>query len=265
MLFSVLHRTQYRYSAPIRLGAHVLRLAPRSDAGQLLSHDLRVRPAPVQREDRFDGFGNSVVILEFSGETTEFVVESRFVVDTGVPVAKTQGADVAAYLPQTAIARDVQAYAKELSCGVDLEGFLARLNRDLYAQTDRRIRLDGDAQSASETLRTRTGACRDLTVLFIEACRRCGLPARFISGYQARAESVDGNRHLHAWPEVFLPGVGWRGYDPTHGMPVTDGHVAICAAPDQAGTMPIAGGFWGGPVTSTLSYSIEIEVEEGAP
>ena len=80
---------------------------------------------------------------------------------------------------------------------------------------------------------------------------------------QARAEAVDGRRHLHAWPEALLPGAGWRGWDPTHGVRVTDGHVVLCAAPTQAETMTVSGGFWGpSGVRSTLSFTLEIEAEE---
>ena len=84
---------------------------------------------------------------------------------------------------------------------------------------------------------------------------------RFVSGYQAQAETVDGQRYLHAWPEVFLPGAGYRGWDPTHGTRVGEGHVALCAAPTQAGTMPIEGGFSfdGTVVNSTLDFSVRID------
>ena len=90
------------------------------------------------------------------------------------------------------------------------------------------------------------------------ACRSLGIAARFVSGYQAHAESQDGRRHLHAWPEVFLPGLGWRGFDATHGTVVNDGHVALCAAPEQSATMPIEGGFFGDGITAALDYHVQI-------
>ena len=88
----------------------------------------------------------------------------------------------------------------------------------------------------------------------------CGIVGRFVSGYQAQADTPDGQRHLHAWAEVFLPGGGWRGWDATHGLRVDQGHVALCAAPSQAATMPIEGGFsFQGPtVNSTLDHSVRI-------
>jgi transglutaminase-like putative cysteine protease len=97
-----------------------------------------------------------------------------------------------------------------------------------------------------------------VTILFLAACRSQGLPARFVSGYQAEADTPDGRRHLHAWPEAFVPGFGWRGYDPTHGLKVAGSHVALSAAPSQGETMPVEGGFFGDGVSSTLDYEIEI-------
>jgi transglutaminase-like putative cysteine protease len=136
--------------------------------------------------------------------------------------------------------------------------FLDRLSRALFTRMDRHIRIDGAAQAPAHTLAIGRGACRDLTVLFMAACRGLGIAARFVSGYQAQADTPDGQRHLHAWPEVFLPGLGWRGFDPTHGIAVTDGHVALCAAPDQAATMPVEGGFFGNGATAALEYRVQI-------
>jgi transglutaminase-like putative cysteine protease len=101
--------------------------------------------------------------------------------------------------------------------------------------------------------------------LFLAACRCQGLAARFVSGYQAQAQTPDGQRHLHAWAEVFLPGAGFHGWDPMHGVRVGAGHVALCAAPDQAATMPIEGGFFfqGATVNSTLDHSVRISTATG--
>jgi transglutaminase-like putative cysteine protease len=139
--------------------------------------------------------------------------------------------------------------------------FLSALNDDLYSRIDRGIRWEGSALPASMTLATRRGACRDIAVLFMSACRAQGIPARFVSGYQARSQTPDGLRHLHAWAEVYLPGLGWRGFDATHGAVVTDGHVALCAGPEQSVTMPVEGGFMGTAKTSTLDVSVQIATQ----
>ena len=138
--------------------------------------------------------------------------------------------------------------------------FLDHLCRTIHARADKQVRTSGDAQAAGETLASWQGACRDFTVLFMESARSLGMPARFCSGYQAAADTPDGRRYLHAWPEVFVPGVGWRGWDPTHGVAAGEGHVALCAAPDQAGTMPVVGGFYfdGSSITSTLDFDLRI-------
>jgi transglutaminase-like putative cysteine protease len=87
------------------------------------------------------------------------------------------------------------------------------------------------------------------------------MPARFVSGYQARSQTPDAQRHLHAWAEVHLPGLGWRGFDATHGIAVTDGHVALCAGPAQSDTMPVEGSYWGPARTSTLDAWVKIATE----
>jgi transglutaminase-like putative cysteine protease len=145
--------------------------------------------------------------------------------------------------------------------GPDVDRFLAGLCQSLYGMMDRRIRFEGAAQSPQTTLATRAGACRDLTVLFLAACRGLGMAGRFVSGYQARAQTPDGQRYLHAWAEVFRPGLGWAGWDPTHGVPVSDGHVGLCAAPEQSETMPIEGGFYGPARISTLDYTVRIATD----
>lgn len=274
MRFTVHHLTRYGYSAPVRLGPQRLRLMPRAEGVTLHSAEIAVTPGPVGRSDGTDAWGNPVTELTFGAETEALVVESRFTLDTHAPAPLAEAlpalpwpvAAPSAFLPAEPIAPEVAAFAASLAAATRGRAgdFLAALNETLFTRTDRHIRPNGDAQSPAETLATAKGACRDLAVLFIAAARAQGIPARFVSGYQARAESVDGRRHLHAWPEVWLPGQGWRGYDPTHGLPVTDGHVALCVAPGQAGTLPLEGGFWGPPVTTTLDYEVVIDAIDRA-
>jgi transglutaminase-like putative cysteine protease len=104
----------------------------------------------------------------------------------------------------------------------------------------------------------RQGACRDLAVLFIDACRCVGLAARFVSGYQDAYRSM-GKRDLHAWAEVYLPGAGWRGYDPTRGLAVADHHVAIAAAADPQNTAPVTATYRGSNVEAELITEVSIE------
>jgi transglutaminase-like putative cysteine protease len=94
-------------------------------------------------------------------------------------------------------------------------------------------------------------------VLFAAACRVPGLAVRFVSGYQARSERPDGKRYMHAWPEVHLPGGGWRGFDPTHGTEVGDAHVAVAAAADPQGVSSLSGSYVGA-AGSTLAAEVRL-------
>lgn len=279
MRFHVRHETLYRYDAPVRLAPHVLRLNPRPVGVRIASRALRVTRAPVETHDFVDAFGNLLTRVGFDGETQELRIESDFALDTlaahdppprveGVPVLPwpmAVGDDLDVYRREPRADPSVHAYAGDRAArsGYDAFAFLLALMQDVFANTDRGIRWEGAARSPAETLASRQGACRDVTVLFLAACRSLGIPGRFVSGYQAHAQTPDGERHLHAWAEVHLPGVGWRGYDAMHGVVVTDGHVALCAAPDQAGTMPVEGSFsFVGPArTSTLDTSVKIVTE----
>lgn len=274
MRFLVHHRTRYRYSAPVRLGPHLLRFNPRGDGATVLARSLIVAPEPIAWREVIDRFGNPVTELDFEGTSTQLCIDSTFDLETvpppepdgialpDLPWGATASPDSANYLATDGDAT-VAAFAHDLAeaSGWSALGFLDRLNHTLHARTRHHIREGGFAQSPAVTLATGAGACRDTAVLFIAAARAVGIPARFVSGYQARAETADGGRHLHAWPEVHLPGLGWRGYDPTHGLAVEDGHVALCAGPDQADTMPLEGGFWGDGITSTLEFVVRIEAE----
>ena len=265
MLFSVSHVTKYSYSEPVRLGPHLIRLSPRPEAGRLVGQEITVFPVPAARAEKVDLWGNRVLALDFAGETREFRIESALRFATRAPEPAAGPAPDPAYLPHEPAAPEVARFAEGLRRAAgEGEAFAAALCEALYTRTDRQIRETGAAQSATETLITARGACGDITVLAIAAARAVGMPARFVSGYQAMAESPDGRRHLHAWPEVWLPGQGWRGYDPTHGLPVTDGHVALCVAPGQAGTLPLEGGFRGPEVTTTLDYEVVIDATERA-
>ena len=104
----------------------------------------------------------------------------------------------------------------------------------------------------------------DLAVLFVDCCRAEGLAARFVSGYQ-KGNLQSERRHLHAWPEIYLPGGGWRGFDPTHGMAIADTHITVAAAADSRDTMPVSGVFTGQGASSTLDYELRIEVADESP
>ena len=275
MRFAVRHETLYRYSVPVVLAPHVLRLTPRAE-NQVGTRSLVVWPEPVELHEENDAYGNRVTRVRFSDQATgELRIESRFELETSPPQPAFEAVR-AAPLDPAPRGRSGACTGREMPASIPRWSpspgrwprrseqqplaFLDHLCRTIHARADKQIRTSGDAQAAAETLASWQGACRDFTVLFLAAARSMGMPARFCSGYQSAAETPDGRRYLHAWPEVFVPGVGWRGWDPTHGVAAGEGHVALCAAPDQADTMPVVGGFYfaGSSVTSTLDFDLRI-------
>ena len=203
-----------------RLRPHVLRLTPRADSVRVLSRSLRITPWPSAIVDFADAFGNSCTRVTFdSKRSAELVVVSNLEVESlAYPVA--QGSPSLSPLPwvwsgydslfeyrKADSSAEVVARATELSArsGHAPLAFFELLCQTLYSTIDRKSRLDGAAQTPEETLARGSGACRDLTVLFLAVCRSVGVAGRFVSGYQVQEASPDDKRHLHAWPEVFVP------------------------------------------------------------
>jgi len=274
--WAIRHETTYRYSTQVVFAPHVLRLRPRPEGVRTLAHDLRITPTPIAVSDFSDAFGNTSTHLTFGSDASdELKIESRVEVQAfarptlgeglGLPHLPwaSPGFDALSIFRQPDGSAEVAALAQRLlfEVGGAPLAFFERLCTTLHSTLDRQIRVEGAAQTPAQTLALGSGACRDLTVLYLAVCRSVGVAGRFVSGYQGQEASPDGKRHLHAWPEVFVPELGWLGWDPTHGVPVGPGHVALSAAPEQAATMPIDGGFYfnGPTVTSTLSYSITFD------
>ena len=275
MRFRVIHSTDYFYGAPVSLGPHIVRLQPRADGTvRIIGHGLKVAPEPVMRSVGLDHNGNSVTYLWFAGPTTRFSIESTFEAETSrtnpfdfVPDAKFGRLPVegppelaACRAARDQLAEPVLALSDRLAeeSRHDTLRFLTILNGRLFEMIEHDIRHEGEAHPPEKTLALGIGACRDIAVLFLAVCRAQGLAGRFVSGYQARSKRPE--RHLHGWPEVYLPGGGWRGFDPTRGLAVADTHVAVAAAPTPDGAMPIEGSFTGAE-RSQLTYHISIKTD----
>ncbi len=283
MYFKIEHQTRYRYSSPVQLGPQTLRFCPRDDGAQRVTDfQLQVSPEPQGRNEHIDLEGNRVTQVWFGSDTDHFEITLSMQVETlrrnpfdfllspeaiSLPINHAQDMICArAYLERIQADDAVTVFAANLSLDVgrDTLRFLDRLNQQLFTDYGHIHRETGTPQTPAETLQTRQGACRDLTVLFVDCCRAEGIAARFASGYQ-RGNLQSERRHLHAWPEVYLPGAGWRGYDPTHGETIADTHVTVAAAAHPRDTMPVSGSFEGAGASSSLDYDLRIEVTDQAP
>ena len=277
MFFEISHTTFYRYGEPVFLEPHVLRLRPRSDPFQRLDRfELAVVPQPSGATQILDAENNPATVVWFEGTTDRLEIRTAAAVETlrANPFDYLVIAPEAQHLPARYPPEDERALGPYRASGPknsvtsfaldlaavsqgDTLGFLAALNGKLYREWGHEVREEGDPYPAEQTLREQRGSCRDLTVLFMAACRSVGLAARFVSGYQ-EGDPTQEQRHMHAWPEVFLPGAGWRGYDPTHGLAVADRPVALAASAEPAGAAPSRGSFRGRGSASEMEARIAI-------
>jgi transglutaminase-like putative cysteine protease len=283
VLVFVRHSLTYRYSKPVFCEPVTIRLRPRDDPFQrLVSWSWSITPEPVGTSQFRDLDGNLVLRAWFEGLTESLVIHSDANVETlCFDPYRFLLAPEAAVLPVRLEAIE-QGLAAHYSRATNLSPRLAELAEDLQKQTGRQTvrflsalasylhesfkvihRPKGEPLPSEKTLADRQGSCRDLAVLFCDVCRAAGLPARFVSGYCADPDA-DGRHYLHAWGEVYLPGAGWRGFDPTQGLAVADRHISLAASRLPALASPTSGAFRGTGATSELVAAIEVSGDENA-
>jgi transglutaminase-like putative cysteine protease len=273
LLLEIIHRTTYRYDASVFLLPHVLRLRPSTDAShRLLSFGLQIEPEPSGRSANIDLDGTDSVLTWFEPVTDHLSIEASSTVETlrsnpfdflwlgehSLPIRYP--ADLTPAL-QPYTGKEVPLRIRELAqsvaeeMGQDASAVLPALTNRIHATCTQIRRDEGDPWSAEETLIRQEGSCRDLTVLFMSAARSLGFAARFVSGYLA--VQGDSGYDLHAWPEVYIPGGGWRAYDPSTGLAVAELHIACARAASPRHAAPVSGSYHGRAV-STLETRLNI-------
>ncbi|HEY6831453.1 MAG TPA: transglutaminase N-terminal domain-containing protein, partial [Pseudolabrys sp.] len=272
VVVSLQHVTSYRYDRPVALGPQLVRLRPAPHTRTAIkSYSLKVTPAQHFVNWQQDPNGNWLARFVFPERTTEFTVAVDLVADMSVvnpfdffvePVATNFpfvypsefDEELAPYLvkePASARLKDyVASISREPMNTVD---FLVALNQRLQSEIKYLVRMEPGVQSPEETLTTACGSCRDTAWLLVQILRHLGLAARFVSGYLIQLkpdlEALDGPSgsatdftDLHAWTEVYLPGAGWVGLDPTSGLLTGEGHLPLAATPHFGAAAPISGG-----------------------
>jgi transglutaminase-like putative cysteine protease len=277
MRISVVHATRYRYSQPVYLEPHTIRLRPREDGSQrLLAFALDITPAPAGRSHSLDQDGNVITHVWFEGLTDELHLNSSFQLETlrdnpfdflllagdrDVPLQYEESLRPA-LAPYLGNDHDpaIREFARQIAVEADWHtvACLTALNRKLFQTTRHVRRHDGPPHPPARTLAEREGSCRDTAVLFCAACRAIGIAARFVSGYEREA-AVEDNGDLHAWAEVYLQGGGWRGYDPSRGLAVGAAHVPVAAAADATLAAPVSGTYRGN-AKSAIEFTISMQV-----
>jgi len=265
------HNTYYDFDREVTLSPHTIRLRPAPHSRTpIRSYSLKVTP-----EDHFinwqqDAFGNFLASVVFNEKTKRFSVEVEVVADmvtiNPFDFFLDEDAEEFPFKYTKEQKRDLGLYLEKDKCGylfnrlvksISLEkrrtiDFLVEVNQKIQEMIDYSIRMEPGVQSPAETLKKQLGSCRDSAWLMVQVLRHLGLAARFASGYlvqlTADQKSLDGPSgpeedftDLHAWCEVFLPGAGWVGLDPTSGLFAGEGHIPLACTPRPSSAAPIDG------------------------
>ena len=286
ILASIHHVTRYRYDRPVALGPQAIRLRPAPHSRtRVPSYSLTVTPAQHFVNWQQDPHGNWIARFVFPEKTSEFSIAVDLTADIEVvnpfdffiePYAETfpfvypseLREELTPYLAAEAagphLARLLAAIPRERRNTVD---FLVELNQRLQRDIRYLIRLEPGVQTPEETLASAAGSCRDTAWLLVHVLRHLGMAARFVSGYLIQLKpdvtALDGPAgtdkdftDLHAWTEVYLPGAGWIGFDPTSGLLCGEGHLPVAATPHYRSAAPISGAV--DPAGVELSFEMTV-------
>lgn len=275
----ITHRTEYQYHSPVTFGPHRAMVRPREGHDVHIERSvLEISPKAAVRWLR-DIYGNSIAILTFSAPARNLIIYSDVV------VAHYDENPLDFLIDPTALSFPFQ-YAHDeqpelvpfrLSSyphdGTALQTWLAglytpgdiintfdllnRLNTRIHETFRYEQRDELGVQAPSRTLERRSGSCRDYAVLMMEAARYWGFGARFVSGYIQLDQSQHGA--THAWTEIYIPGAGWRGFDPTNNKFAGAEHVSVAVARDPEKASPLSGA-WEGASGAFCRMDVSVQV-----
>jgi uncharacterized protein (DUF2126 family)/transglutaminase-like putative cysteine protease len=265
------HRTEYTYDRLVNLQPHVVRLRPAPHCRTpIVSYSLSVEPETHFLNWQQDPYSNYVARLVFPKPADRFRIEVDLVAEmTAINPFDffiEESAEKYPFTYEPILARELVPYLETLPAGPKLQELVAAhrrlgcpmndhlvaINHDLQQRIAYLIRMEPGVQTCEETLTLKSGSCRDSAWLLVQLLRHLGLAARFVSGYLiqlvadvAALDGPSGPAHdftdLHAWAEVYLPGAGWVGLDPTSGLLAGEGHIPLACAADPITAAPITG------------------------
>jgi transglutaminase-like putative cysteine protease len=255
------HKTQYRYDRPVQLGPQIVRLRPAPHSRTVIhAYSLKVSPSNHVLHWQQDPQSNFLARLTFAESTEEFMVDVELSAEL-VPINPFDfyldlGAGSFPFSYDAETERELCSYRQAAAPGPGLASFLTEIPRESTGTMDFLVALNQRLQGAisyvrrmepgirncEETLTRREGSCRDTAWLLVQIARNLGLAARFVSGYLIQIDDEKGDfGDLHAWAEIYLPGAGWVGFDPTSGLLATEGHIPLACTPEAGRAAPISG------------------------
>ena len=281
------HRMTYDFDRPVTLFPHVLRLRPAVHSRTPIhSYSLKVSPEEHFINWQQDPFGNFLARLVFQKPTTTLDIQVEVIADMKVvnpfdffveEYAKdfpfkykpVQMRELAPYLKKSRKGPLLKAWLSKVSMEpLSINDFIVNINRRLQQDIGYGIRLEPGVQTPEQTLKLRKGSCRDTSWLLVNILRHLGLAARFVSGYLVQLKSdqksldgpsgpVEDFTDLHAWCEVYIPGAGWVGLDPTSGLLTSEGHIPLACTPEPGSAAPVEGATSKGQVEFSFSNVVE--------
>jgi uncharacterized protein (DUF2126 family)/transglutaminase-like putative cysteine protease len=278
---AIRHKTKYSFDRPVTLFPHTFRLRPAVHSKTpIKAYSLNIQPKQHFINWQQDPFGNLLARVVFPEKCQSLSLDVEVIAELTVinpfDFFVEEYAERYPFQYDVLTLKELQPYLEIAGQGLLLQqwltsvdisqrnitDFIVDLNRRVFETVNYNIRMEAGVQDCDFTLETRSGSCRDSAWLLVQVLRHFGLAARFVSGYlvqlTADIKSLDGPSgpaqdftDLHAWAEVYIPGAGWIGLDPTSGMLTGEGHIPLACTPDPAGAAPVTG--------STESCQVEFE------
>ncbi len=265
------HNTHYKFDQPITIHPHVIRLRPAPHSRTPIhAYSLKITPENHFLNWQQDAFGNYMARLVFPEKASELRIEVEVIADMTAynpfdffieesaenypfSYAALERSDLAPYFAKNVPGPLLEKWLSEVDCSEKKTiDFLVEVNQKIMQSVNYSVRMEVGVQSCETTLKRAIGSCRDSAWLLVQVMRHLGVAARFVSGYlvqlAADEKSLDGPSgpeadftDLHAWTEVYIPGAGWIGLDPTSGLLAGEGHIPLSCTPHPSSAAPVTG------------------------